>query len=103
MTDKLQTYEEAARVIALYLDEFCDKGLNYVNMIADASRRANNEIIKLRGRPDTKEEKLITTNKAITELLCELIDFDENYNDYCTKGEVHRLADMARGLSATPQ
>ena len=76
MADKLQTYEEAARGIALYLDEFCDKGLDYVNMIADASRRANDEIIKLRGRPDTKEKKLTTTNNDYAKCADEILVLD---------------------------
>lgn len=32
-------YFESARVIALYLDQWCDKGLIYPDMIADASRK----------------------------------------------------------------
>ena len=45
---KLDTYQQAARVIALYLDEFCDKNLDYINMVADASRKASEEIKQLR-------------------------------------------------------
>ena len=45
---KLKTYPEAARVVALYLDEFCDRDLDYVNMIAEASREASKEIERLR-------------------------------------------------------
>jgi hypothetical protein len=48
MDRKLKTYPEAARVIALYLDEFCDENKDYINMIADASRLANKEIERLR-------------------------------------------------------
>lgn len=53
----LKTYQEAARVIALYLKEFCNYELDYVNMIAQASRLANKEIELLRNklinRPNT--------------------------------------------------
>jgi hypothetical protein len=47
---KLKTYPEAARVISLYLEEFCDKDKDYVNMIADASRIAYEEINRLRSK-----------------------------------------------------
>lgn len=46
---KLSTYPEAARVVALYLNEFCDRDMDYINMIAEASREANKEIERLRG------------------------------------------------------
>lgn len=42
--EKIETYEEAARVISLYLKEFCDESLTYPEMIAEASRRANKKI-----------------------------------------------------------
>lgn len=45
---KIETYEESARVISLYLNEFCDKSLPYPEMIADAARRAETEICNLR-------------------------------------------------------
>jgi hypothetical protein len=35
---KLKTYPQAARVVALNLREYCDHSLDYVNMIAEASR-----------------------------------------------------------------
>lgn len=36
----LDDYASSARVIALYLKQFCDTSLNYPNMIADAARKA---------------------------------------------------------------
>ena len=45
---RINTYPEAARVIALWLDECCDKSLRYPEMIADAARRAAKEIELLR-------------------------------------------------------
>lgn len=44
MDREVQSYEEAAAVIALWLSEFCDLTLPYPAMIADASRRAAKEI-----------------------------------------------------------
>jgi hypothetical protein len=41
-------YPEAARVVALHLQEFCDVSLPYPAMIADASRKAADEIAELR-------------------------------------------------------
>jgi len=46
--ERIDTYPEAARAIALWLDEFCDKSLRYPEMIADAARRAAREIELLR-------------------------------------------------------
>ena len=45
---KIETYDEAARVIALYLNEFCDPNRTYLDMIADAAREAAEEIDELR-------------------------------------------------------
>jgi len=46
--ERIDTYPEAARAIALWLDEFCDKSLRYPEMIADAARKAAQEIELLR-------------------------------------------------------
>ena len=45
---KIETYPEAARVINLWLNEFCDDDRPYPDMIAEASRRAAKEIERLR-------------------------------------------------------
>jgi len=45
--EKILTYPEAARVISLYLEEFCDTDLPYTNMIAEAAREADRQIKKL--------------------------------------------------------
>lgn len=41
-------YAESARAIHIYLKEFCDESLSFPNMIADASRKASEEIERLR-------------------------------------------------------
>lgn len=46
--DKIETYPEAARVIHLWLKEFCDESRACPDMIADASRMASKEIDRLR-------------------------------------------------------
>jgi len=45
--ESIQTYEEAARVIHLWLKEFCDESLPYPAMIADAARQARRELDRL--------------------------------------------------------
>lgn len=64
--EKLKTYPEAARVVALYLTDFCDGGLDYVNMIADASRKAA-ERIKFLESQIAEEQK--TGEEDITKVL----------------------------------
>lgn len=46
--EKIETYPEAARVIHLYLKEFCNESLPFPEMIADAARKADAEIYRLR-------------------------------------------------------
>lgn len=46
---KIETYDKAARVVHLYLKEFCDENRTYPDMIAEAARRAAEEIEHLRG------------------------------------------------------
>ena len=46
--ERIDTYPEAARCIALYLGEFCDRSLRYPEMIAGAARAASKEIAILR-------------------------------------------------------
>ena len=45
---KIETYPEAARVIHLWLEDFCDESLAYPAMIAEAARRASKEIERLK-------------------------------------------------------
>jgi len=56
--ERIDTYPEAARVIALWLDEFCDKSLRYPEMIAEAARKAAKEIELLRS--ETSQQKIQT-------------------------------------------
>jgi ketopantoate reductase len=44
------TYPEAARAIAIWLDDFCDGSLNYPSMIAHAARNARMRIDELEGK-----------------------------------------------------
>lgn len=51
-------YPEAARVIALYLEEFCDQELRYPDMIADAARKAAASLQSERLARETAEQRL---------------------------------------------
>jgi hypothetical protein len=44
----VEEYATSARVIQLWLDEFCDKSLITTDQIAEAARRTHEEIKKLR-------------------------------------------------------
>lgn len=41
-------YSAVARIIALYLDRFCDRSLPYPEMVAEAARKADAELQRLR-------------------------------------------------------
>lgn len=69
MNREVETYEEAARVIALWLKEFCDYDLNYPAMIADAARRASKEIDRLRSAGEQQEVKDFLLVDAIAQQL----------------------------------
>lgn len=68
-------YYEAARVVHLYLDKFCDESLPYPDMISDAARQARERINELEA--DLKKcqsdwEKAATQNYADQERIKEL-------------------------------
>ena len=48
--EKITTYDQAARVIGVWLQEFCDDSLPYPERIADASRKASLKISVLENR-----------------------------------------------------
>ncbi|MDY7038752.1 MAG: hypothetical protein SV375_21685 [Thermodesulfobacteriota bacterium] len=80
--ERIDTYPEAARAIALWLDEFCDKSLRYPEMIADAARRAAKEIELLRceasqqaNAPDVRKQCRI----------CK-VGIGEYHKGYCSAG-----------------
>lgn len=55
----LEKYATAARVIALYLCDFCDKAKPYDEMIADAVRRAAARLERLTQERDTLYEDFV--------------------------------------------
>jgi len=58
---KIETYAEAARVIHLWLEEFCDEKRSYPDMIAEAARRAREEIDRLRHLTSRSSRAAIAT------------------------------------------
>lgn len=62
----VESYAAAARVIALYLERFCDQTLPYPEMIADASRKAAAEIERLSALPaadDARDAEIATETR----------------------------------------
>lgn len=66
MSEKELDYPEAARVVYLWLKNFCDESLKYPDMIAESARRARAEIDSLKA--ETKSLK----SKPTLEDVCEL-------------------------------
>jgi hypothetical protein len=48
LTAIIDAYATSARVISLYLEDFCNPNLAYSEMIADASRKASKQITMLK-------------------------------------------------------
>ena len=87
---KILTYPEAARVIALYLSDYCDEKLPYSNMIAEASRRASEYIksqqwISIEDRlPEDSVTVYVKCSDGLYPLLAEYSSkkyFLDNYDD----------------------
>lgn len=66
-------YATAARTIALYLKDYCDESLPYHEMIAEAARRADEE---LANRPQVDPDYLAKL-EALVELVAPDIEFKE--------------------------
>lgn len=52
MRETVDKYATAARVIALHLKPFCDESLPYDEMIADAARKASDELEQVKAERD---------------------------------------------------
>ncbi len=83
-TGIVKGYATAARVIGLFLKEFCDESLPYDEMIAESSRRAAKELEITRQALELAAEELYR--------YYELTDSDEVYMENCgpTIGDVYR-------------
>jgi len=52
LTEIVDAHASSARIIALYLKPYCDENQSYAEMIADASRKAREEIDRLKVERD---------------------------------------------------
>ena len=58
LRETVDKYATAARVIALHLKPFCDESLAYDEMIADAARKASDELEQVKRENRQLKEKL---------------------------------------------
>ena len=68
LRETVDKYATAARVIALHLKPFCDESLPYDEMIADAARKASDELEQVKAERDASLEHLhgiITTTRLL--------------------------------------
>ena len=57
LRETVDKYATAARVIALHLKPFCDESLPYDEMIADAARKASDELEQVKRIPQKRQKK----------------------------------------------
>lgn len=58
LRETVDKYATAARVIALHLKPFCDESLPYDEMIADAARKASDELEQVTAERDAAVERI---------------------------------------------
>ena len=59
LRETVDKYATAARVIALHLKPFCDESLPYDEMIADAARKASDELEQAKAERDALIEDFV--------------------------------------------
>ena len=82
LRETVDKYATAARVIALHLKPFCDESLAYDEMIADAARKASDEL-----------EQVKRENNALWTYI-EIVD--REYRRYMDRGYIDRLDELKR-------
>ena len=82
LRETVDKYATAARVIALHLKPFCDESLPYDEMIADAARKASDEL-----------EQVKRENDALWTYI-EIVD--REYRRYMDRGYIDRLDELRR-------
>ena len=82
LRETVDKYATAARVIALHLKPFCDESLPYDEMIADAARKASDEL-----------EQVKRENDALW-IYIEIVD--REYQRYMDRGYIDRLDELKR-------
>lgn len=68
LRETVDKYATAARVIALHLKPFCDESLPYDEMIADAARKASDELEQVKRERDAAVERIREWEKFDTYL-----------------------------------
>ena len=63
LRETVDKYATAARVIALHLKPFCDESLPYDEMIADAARKASDELEQVKRENSHLKERLYGMEK----------------------------------------
>ena len=82
LRETVDKYATAARAIALHLKPFCDESLPYDEMIADAARKASDEL-----------EQVKRGNDALWTYI-EIVD--REYRRYMDRGYIDRLDELKR-------
>ena len=82
LRETVDKYATAARVIALHLKPFCDESLPYDEMIADAARKASDEL-----------EQVALENNALWTYI-EIVD--REYRRYMDRGYIDRLDELKK-------
>lgn len=82
LRETVDKYATAARVIALHLKPFCNESLPYDEMIADAARKASDEL-----------EQVKLENNALWTYI-EIVD--REYRRYMDRGYIDRLDELRR-------
>ena len=82
MRETVDKYATAARAIALHLKPFCDESLPYDEMIADAARKASDEL-----------EQVKRENNALWTYI-EIVD--REYRRYMDRGYIDRLDELKK-------
>ena len=82
LRETVDKYATAARAIALHLKPFCDESFPYDEMIADAARKASDELEQV-----TLENNALWTYIKIV---------DREYRRYMDRGYIDRLDELKR-------
>ena len=82
LRETVDKYATAARVIALHLKPFCDESLPYDEMIADAARKASDELEQVKRENDA--------------LWAYIKIVDREYRRYMDRGYIDRLDELKR-------
>ena len=82
LRETVDKYATAARAIALHLKPFCDESLPYDEMIADAARKASDEL-----------EQVALENNALWTYI-EIVD--REYRRYMDRGYIDRLDELKK-------